>query len=331
MMRGMKRQSGNRPRAGFTFVEILFAVMILGIGFIMVAAMFPVAIRQTQTNMEESAGAAVGSSAVKFLEQVNLQANQEAAGASQWLWMPPTDGASVPAGGPYPPGKLYSFRDSRLALDTRITAAVAPKITASEFMWQAVRGNLILNYDRRYAWIPFYKRNTGDAFLQVMIVVLQNRNRPAYDPAVDVFRGGTAATDAAAGSAAATLEPLLTAASFTNSVDATTGAPTTFVKFNTAVDAAKVSEGSYLIISDDQTPGFLGQANGYVYRIGIQGVDAQNWKLVPGSDMASSSYQPTAANVFIVGRGYSDPKATPIVYDGPSQDVAVYSSFIRLN
>src|SRR5689334_12002195 len=44
----------NGACGGFTFTEILFALMILGIGFIMVAAMFPVAIRQTQQTVLET-------------------------------------------------------------------------------------------------------------------------------------------------------------------------------------------------------------------------------------------------------------------------------------
>jgi type II secretory pathway pseudopilin PulG len=47
------RTTGSRRR-GFTFMEILFSVMILGIGFIMVAAMFPAALKQTQGNVEEN-------------------------------------------------------------------------------------------------------------------------------------------------------------------------------------------------------------------------------------------------------------------------------------
>src|SRR5579862_4528540 len=42
-------------RRGFSFVEVMFAVIILGIGFIMVSAMFPVAIQQTQMNVEDAA------------------------------------------------------------------------------------------------------------------------------------------------------------------------------------------------------------------------------------------------------------------------------------
>src|ERR1700722_4164861 len=45
------------PRRGFSFVEILFAVMILGIGFIMIAGIFPVAIHQTQSNGDETIAA----------------------------------------------------------------------------------------------------------------------------------------------------------------------------------------------------------------------------------------------------------------------------------
>ena len=46
-------------RSGFSFTEVLFAVMILGIGFIMIAGIFPVAISQTASSQEETAGAAL--------------------------------------------------------------------------------------------------------------------------------------------------------------------------------------------------------------------------------------------------------------------------------
>lgn len=38
---------------GFSIVEVMFAIMILGIGFILVAAMFPVAIQQSQATVDE--------------------------------------------------------------------------------------------------------------------------------------------------------------------------------------------------------------------------------------------------------------------------------------
>src|SRR5438477_264784 len=60
-------------RKGFSFTEILFAVMILGIGFIMIAAMFPVAIKQTENSQQETIGAAVARAAVDHLQQFAQQ------------------------------------------------------------------------------------------------------------------------------------------------------------------------------------------------------------------------------------------------------------------
>lgn len=56
-------------RGGFSFAEVLFAVMILGIGFIMVAAMFPVAIQQSKTNTNQTVAARVAESAFAVIEQ----------------------------------------------------------------------------------------------------------------------------------------------------------------------------------------------------------------------------------------------------------------------
>jgi Tfp pilus assembly protein PilV len=46
-------------RRGFSFAEVLFAVAVLGIGFIMVAAIFPAAILQTQAAIDETVGTTV--------------------------------------------------------------------------------------------------------------------------------------------------------------------------------------------------------------------------------------------------------------------------------
>lgn len=59
-------------RRGFTFTEVMFAVILLGIGFIMLAGMFPVAIRQTQTTTEESHGSNLAQAGAKYLEAVAL-------------------------------------------------------------------------------------------------------------------------------------------------------------------------------------------------------------------------------------------------------------------
>src|SRR2546421_8551326 len=43
---------------GFSFAEVMFAVIILGVGFIMIAALFPVAIRQSKSTADETSAAA---------------------------------------------------------------------------------------------------------------------------------------------------------------------------------------------------------------------------------------------------------------------------------
>src|SRR5256885_1959303 len=72
MARPMPRRMA-RPlaRRGFSFAEILFAVMILGIGFIMLAAIFPVAIKQTAQTGEESVAAAIAREATSTLTSLN--------------------------------------------------------------------------------------------------------------------------------------------------------------------------------------------------------------------------------------------------------------------
>ena len=60
-----------RPRSrGFAFTEVLFAVMVLGLGFIMIAAMFPVTIRQTQATVEEANAASTAKGAIGFLQTI---------------------------------------------------------------------------------------------------------------------------------------------------------------------------------------------------------------------------------------------------------------------
>lgn len=53
---------------GFNFAEVLFAVMILGIGFIMVAAMFPVAIQQSRASTNETVAARIADAAREILQ-----------------------------------------------------------------------------------------------------------------------------------------------------------------------------------------------------------------------------------------------------------------------
>ena len=85
----MSNRRTGRFRAGYSFTEVMFAVVVLGIGFIMVAAMFPVALSQSKTTADETVAATVARGAVSYLEQI---ADDTPGGATaRPSTMPPTD------------------------------------------------------------------------------------------------------------------------------------------------------------------------------------------------------------------------------------------------
>src|SRR5712671_3515627 len=143
-----------RSRRGFTFTEVMFAVILLGIGFIMLAGMFPVAIQQTQTNMQESTASTTVQAAHRYLEQTLTQADVQ-----------PT---IVPGPYPYP----SFFRLTERCDNTGVYFA------QDMTLWDKLRGGFILSQDPRFAWTAIYKRNPGDNFAQVIIFALQARNYP---------------------------------------------------------------------------------------------------------------------------------------------------------
>lgn len=104
---------GDRARrGGFTFAEVLFAVMILGIGFMLVAAVLPVAIQQNRENIDQATARNVAVGALMELEA--------AAGNG--------DLAVTGAGAPFTVAPLVNFRGSRVS-------AIDPR-----FQWSVVYG-----------------------------------------------------------------------------------------------------------------------------------------------------------------------------------------------
>ncbi len=81
---GRRRLQALRCR-GFTFIEVLFAVIILGVGMIMIAAMLPVAVKQGQETREEMLAKATMESAYALIR----------ASATNAAYGPTTAGAMV--------------------------------------------------------------------------------------------------------------------------------------------------------------------------------------------------------------------------------------------
>ena len=122
---------------GFNFIEILFAVILLGLGFIMIAGVFPVALKQTTQTATETTAALVVRDALR-----DIQNAADVEGAGTTFAQTPNGFTPIPA--------------STIA---------------------AVGGNQFYASDPRYAWVAFYRRiNATDPYAQVVVIVLQNPN-----------------------------------------------------------------------------------------------------------------------------------------------------------
>lgn len=182
-------QSSTCPlahRRGFSFAEVMFAVIIMGIGFIMVAALFPVAIQQTKLTVDESAAAAVARGADAIAKHIatdqfifnppntnTLYAEGPLLVATD-LWLGTNDPTITPALKPpvavamvglmpmptlnagsslFARGKVVNFRDDAIYSN-------ATDYPLRETMWaQLQRGSLINQSDPRFGWVILYRRD----------------------------------------------------------------------------------------------------------------------------------------------------------------------------
>ena len=175
-----------RRGGGFSFAEVLFAVIILGIGFILVAAIFPVAIQQTQATVDDAAAAVAARGAASVIAAVpttipnpvylssptaaQLSANPAVA-VRQLLLFPPTVKNFIPTN--IPP---------QMAADVPPPAIVVPFTGPRAAL---VAGNLINATDPRFAYVPFYRRENRSTTAQLIVIAIAARNRPVYDSTVD--------------------------------------------------------------------------------------------------------------------------------------------------
>ncbi len=150
--------------------------MILGIGFILIAGIFPVAINQTQANGDETIAASTARQGAAVVASMANTSTLMAADGNVHRFGPSATPTTVP------------FGDPDLAL------------------WNGLNGSQVLSEDPRYAWIPFYCRNTDanklpNDFAQITIIAVRVRNHAAYIPSAntggDEHVTGTGATAAA--------------------------------------------------------------------------------------------------------------------------------------
>lgn len=333
----------NPIRRGFSFTEVLFAVMILGVGFIMIAAIFPVAIQQAQNTSSEGSAAAIARGAVATVQQSLQKADipdiMAPTPRSAPVTTPPTPGR----------GRVYSFKDPQgIPRSSTFGNWLMPNPgwTQPDQLWAKTKGSQILPNDPRYGWVGLFRREFGSPYAQVFIIVTQARIETAYDAARDLTPlAGRQIRPPIANLQARPVQVLIRRNPTTSVYEAIFSGPA----------AGAVAEGAYFIIANDNLDPKAGNTNppqpwrregwmnGRMYRVANR-VNGNVWDLMPGSDFTPDAgpdgqfatgaksddvneIGPRPADAFVVGRTYVGGDK----FDGPAQDVAVYTTFIQLS
>lgn len=306
----INRRRHPRRRTAFSFVEVLFAVMILGIGFIMLAGIFPVAISQTQSTGEDGSAANVARSAAAYLESLPGTNNP---------WTFPPDGV------------VHRFDDRPIQ--------GPPQLGPQPTLWERVRGNLIVAEDPRYAWVPLFRRwskpprptypavpqppeTLAHDFAEVTIFVVRVRNRTEYVPTLN----GDLALDNNGQGTLVPREVRVTLEERNADPDRIT---------IEGPNDHPVTTGAYVVIAGGtDTSGR--SAAGRIYRVGNAVTEGNRnlYDLAPSNDMRiqPSPGGPMTEDVdnvpaYVIGEGVVPGTG----YFGGAQDVAVYTTYIKLN
>ena len=298
-------------RRGFTFTEIMFAVILLGIGFIMLAGMFPVAIQQTRSAVEDTTAAAVAQSAARHLQQVfsgdKLMCSVINKGdPRQLVW----------------------------SLPHRAKGGVDPDLQPEERdglyeLWDRCRGAMIWEQNPRYAWVPLYRRggfpNAPEPSAQVIIMVLESRNKQFFEP-FDITQGA--------------FEPKLVDVRRIDAGDPSIGTSDIITFSFNHGDAARdcVAEGAFVVLAQGNNTA------GQIYRlgnpVGTVGQPAR-YNLAPayglvGDTLAKRKTQEITSTVsaYVIGRALTDPTRPPSAsnpFFGQALDIGVYTTIIPLS
>lgn len=347
---------------GFTLTEVMFAVILLGIGFIMVAAMFPVALRQTKLSLDETIAAQLGRSALGAIEVMasdNLSVRYDPldrsatpalvsdAGTGKYSTLLPTD------------GNVEVFHGA-LANTYQLPTSGAVGLQETR-TWESFKGVSILKSDPRYAWTMVYRRDGNPAnppstwgdIAQVYIFLME-RAEPPFAGTPPVAAPATA-SDVAFYAQAPFLPNLapkpirLILTERTEDQDL----PDLVTFVDTVTDSyvtpPSIDDGAFIVVSRDPT------ARGKVYRVGprAEGVTPASYELLPGWDMPVTDPAVVSGNDnlparaigtgiadadqgqwgMIFGKGYSPGAALSAapVFEGNNMAVYMYVGFVRVH
>jgi Tfp pilus assembly protein PilV len=325
----------------FTFIEVLFAVILLGIGFIMIAGVFPVAIQQTAAVSDETQGTAIARDAIKKIQAVadSLNAN---------VLFPTTGTSAVP--------QVWAI--------TTTTPNVSMLTPANNTGLMAALGaDSFFSADHRYGWVGFYRRDSTTAaggppvgpFAQVYVITLQNPNFASYlypvpsasqttisGPIPPPVPPSTYGISPMSPPSATSTPPSIQASFYYNS-DGSTTAQLTYPSTQTPNGVT----GAYVLVaalgsggSPAVPPGMIGR----FFRLGVA-TGSNTFLIQPGFDITPSdatTYGFTAngsvaftASVWLIGAApMPDPGGSGEFtgpFSGPNQDIGVATGFIRVN
>lgn len=341
-MRGMKprRHKGTKGKArrGFSFAEVMFAVIVLGIGFIMIAAIFPVAISQTQESLSDTAGVTVGRTGSIVIANLLSEGG-----------VPAQAGPPAVAAIPAPYGDITSYADYSSTPPTLADGkvhAIDGIGTLTPSRWDRLKGNFVDTADPRFAWIPVgYKmsdESTGTfgpatsvaRYAEIYVLAIQSQTKPIFDrtdfdppatPGPAPFNSGIASAH----------PKLFTGVHIQDSTTGTFGIDTATFTGTDPFNGA-IAPGAYILVSDDHlntSPQPLNAKlmNGQYYRLGSL-IAPNVYELQPGNDFSISPGRDgvlntaddikeiPAADVFLVGKGFDD-NNNPTGFEGNAMDV----------
>jgi hypothetical protein len=291
----------------------MFAVIILGIGFIMVAAIFPVAIQQTKLTVDETTAASVARQAVSTLEQIVAGSDNTMVSGAPTQLFPYTNSTGDPT-----PASVFAMRDW---VDSVRKQPNNKSLNDVDLLWRRLRGSLIVTDDPRFAWTALYSREINSPYIRVYIFVLQQRYTTNFAtgdilPSLPVL--------------ASNLQPRLVQITVNG---APAGSPDPDTISIDPADAAYAAEGAYLVTASNNAATPPGEVRtGLILKLGsardtINGI----YELDPAYDIpAGTTWN---AEAWIVGRALVPTPGNPnqLVPQGPAMDVAVYTTFLRVN
>src|SRR5437868_461177 len=111
--------------AGYSFPEVMFAVVVLGIGFIMLAAVFPVALQQSKSSLDETKASAIARRAANYLQSIAV--DPPSATISSLTAIFPATGGSA--------GPIHLWPGD-------VRPIVSPGTASPNVAWDAVRNNM---------------------------------------------------------------------------------------------------------------------------------------------------------------------------------------------